>query len=130
MHRVAELAVLVLFAIEIYLAVPAAMISGWVRWIKRRQPQTLPSILSLAGFTFATASGLLAISSVLYAQTIGGFPYYDPSLLKIYRWGGLLSLAGIVCAISGAWRPSPLRWYSPACAVGMFLFWLMSASGE
>jgi len=130
MHRVAELAVLVLFAIEIYLAVPAAMISGWVRWIKRRQPQTLSSILSLIGFTLASASGLLAISSVLYAQTIGGFPYYDPSLLRIYRWGVLLSLAAIMFAISGAWRPSPLRWYAPACAAGMLVFWFMSASGE
>ena len=130
MHRVAELTVLVLFAIGIYLAVPAAMISGWVCWIKRRQPQTLSSILSLISFTLATVSALLAISSVLFAQTIGGFPYYDPSLLRIYRWGVLLSFAAIVFAISGAWRPSPLRWYAPACAVGMLVFWFMSASGE
>jgi hypothetical protein len=130
MHRVAELTVLVLFAIGIYLAVPAAMILGWVRWIRRRQPLTLSSILSLIGFTLASASGLLSISSVLYAQTIGGFPYYDPSLLRIYRWGVLLSLAAIVFAISGAWRPGPLRWYAPTCAAGMLVFWFMSASGE
>jgi hypothetical protein len=129
MHRVVQ-SIEVLFAIASYLAVPAAMILGWVRWVKHRQSQTLFSILSLIGFTLATASGLLALSSVLYAQTIGGFPYYDPSLLRIYRWGGLLSLAGIVFAISGAWRPSPLRWYAPACAVGMLLFWFMTGSGE
>ncbi len=130
MHRVTDLTLLVFFAIGIYLAVPAAMIAGWVRWIRGSQPQTLSSVLSLIGFTLATASGLLAISSVLYAQTIGGFPYYDPSLLRIYRWGVLLSLAAIVFAIVGAWRPSPLRWYAPACAVGMLVFWFMSASGE
>jgi hypothetical protein len=129
MHKVAE-SIEVLLAIGAYLAVPVAMISGWVRWLKRRQPQTLFSTLSMIGFMLATASGLLAVSSVLYAEIIGGFPYYDPSLLRIYRWGGLLSLAGIVFAMSGAWRPSPLRWYAPACAVGMLLFWFMTASGE
>jgi hypothetical protein len=50
---------------------------------------TLFSVLSLIGFTLASASGLLAVSSVLYAHAIGGFPFYDPRLLRIYRWGDL-----------------------------------------
>jgi hypothetical protein len=130
MHRVAELTVFILFALGIYLALPAAMILGWVRWMKWRQPQTLSSILSLIGFTLATASGLLAISLIVYSLTIGGFAYYAPLLLRIYAWGGVLSLAGIVFAISGVWRPNPLRWYAPSCAVGMLKFWLIIASGE
>ena len=56
-------------------------------------------ILSLIGFVLATASGLLALSSVVYAHVIGGFPYYDPRLLRIYAWGGVLSLSGIVFGI-------------------------------
>ena len=42
-----------------------------------------------------------------------------PVLLRIYRWGGLVSIAGIAFALGGAWRPNPLRWYAqpvlPAC---------------
>jgi len=107
MNKAAESFVLVLFVVGIYVALPAAMIWGWVRWSKRTQPRTLPSILSLVGFTLATASGLLAISAMLYARAIGGFPFYDPSLLRIYRWGALLSLSGIVFALIGVWRPYP-----------------------
>jgi hypothetical protein len=61
---------------------------------------------------------------------IGGFPFYDPRLLKIYVCGLLLSLAGILCAIGGVWRAGPVRWHAPACAVGMLLFWFMAAIGE
>lgn len=43
-----------------------------------------------------TASGLLAVSSLVWAHAIGGFPYYDPRLLRMYRWGGLLSLSSLV----------------------------------
>jgi len=130
MYKAAESIVLILYVIGICIALPAGMIWGWVLWARRTQPRSLSSVLSLVGFTLATASGLLAISSLLYAHAIGGFPFYDPLLLTIYRWGGLLSLAGIVFAISGAWRPSPLRWHAPACAVGMLIFWFIAAMGE
>jgi hypothetical protein len=86
-------------------------------------------MLSLAGFTLASASALLAISAVVYAQAIG-FPFYDPRLLRAYRWGCLLSISGIVFAISGVWRKSPLRWLAPACSVGTLLFWLMATTSE
>ena len=121
--------VLVLFVVGIYLALPAAMIWG-VRLLKRTQPRTWPSVLSLLGFALATASGLLATASVLYAHSIGGFPFYDPLLLRIYRWGALLSLSGTVFALIGVWRPGPLRWHAPACAVGTLLFWFAAAMGE
>jgi hypothetical protein len=130
MNKGTELIVPILFVVGSYIALPAIMISGWVRWAKRRTPRTLSGIFSLTGFILGTTSGLLAISSILYALMIGGFPYYDPFLLRIYRWGGLLSLAGIAFAISGAWRPNPLRWYAPACAAGTLLFWFMAATGE
>jgi hypothetical protein len=130
MNKAAGSVVLVLFVVGIYIALPAVMIWGWLRWSKRIQPQTLASILSLIGFTLATASGLLAISSMLYAHAVGGFPFYDPLLLRIYRWGALLSLSGTVFALIGVWRPGPLRWHAPACAVGTLLFWFAAAVGE
>lgn len=123
-------ALLVLFAVGVYVGLPALMIWGWARWFRRTQPRTLPSILSLIGLTLATASGLLAVSSVMYAHAIGGFPFYDPRLLRIYRWGGLLSLSGIVFGIAGVWRPGPVRWLAPVCSLGTLLFWFASAMGE
>ena len=114
----------------IYLALPAVMASGWIRWAKRSQPRNLSAILSLISFSLGTASGLLAIFTVLYALAIRSFPHYDPLLLTIYLLGVLLSLAGIVFGIGGVWRPSPVRWHAPVCAVGMLLFWFMQAGGE
>ena len=87
MHKAIESVLLFLFAVGIYAGLPAWMIWGWVRWFRRAPPRTLPSSLSLIGLTLATASGLLAVSSVLYAHAIGGFPFYDPRLLRIYRCG-------------------------------------------
>lgn len=97
---------------------------------RRTQPRSISVILSLIGFALATASGLLAVSSVVWAHAIGGFPYYDPRLLRMYRWGGLLSLSGLVLGIAGAWRPGPVRWLAPVCSLGTALFWFASAMGE
>lgn len=110
--------------------ISVCLLWGWVRWFSRTQPRAVLAILSLIGFTLATASGLLAVSSVLYAHAIGGFPFYDPRLLRIYRWGGLLSLSGLVFGIAGVWRPGPLRWLAPVCSFGTALFWFVSAMGE
>lgn len=130
MSRSVDLIFPILFAIGIYLVLPVIMILGWTRWAKSKTAPTWSSILSLIGFTFATSSGVLAISSVMYAHRIGGFPYYDPLLLKVFRWGGLFSLVGLAFAIGGSRQANPLRWFAPACAAGMLLFWLMSAAGE
>ncbi|NDQ57057.1 MAG: hypothetical protein GZ088_08290 [Acidipila sp.] len=121
---------MVLSVAAIYIALPTAIISGWVRWLKRRQPRTPFSVSSVIGLALATASGLLATASVLYAHAIGGFTFYDPLLLRIYRWGALLSLSGTVFALIGMWRPGPLRWHAPACAAGTLLFWFAAAMGE
>jgi hypothetical protein len=129
-HGIIESVVVVLFTVGFYVGLPALMIWGWAGWFRRPQPRTLPSILSLIGLALATASGLLAVSSVMYEHAIGGFPFYDPRLLRIYRWGGLLSLSGIVFGIGGVWRPGPVRWLAPVCSLGTLLFWFASAMGE
>jgi|SRR2546428_3974851 len=121
--------IVVILGISMYIAMPVVLVWGWVRWSKCTQPRTVFSTLSLIGFTLATASGLLAIFTIFYAFAIG-FRYYDPPLLRIYRWGLLLSLSGFLFAISGVWRSNPLRWHAPAGAVGMFLFWFVAASSE
>ncbi|MGD0801219.1 MAG: hypothetical protein ABR906_07890, partial [Terracidiphilus sp.] len=84
-------------AIGIWLmvSVPFALIWGWLRWWKQTDKRNLFSILSLIGFAFATASALLGVSTAIYAKLIGGFPFYDPTLLRIYRYGALISSLGI-----------------------------------
>jgi hypothetical protein len=121
---------LVLLAVAVYAVLPAAIVWGWVRWFKRSQPRTVFSTLSLIGFALATASALLAVSALLFSFAIGGFAYYNPALLRIYGIGILLSLAGIVFASIGVWRPSSLRWHALACAFGALIFWLIAVAGE
>src|SRR5690349_11255476 len=101
MNTIAGKILIVLFAGAIYISLPAAIVSGWVHWGRKRQHLAVSSTLSLIGFALATASALLAVSSMVYAQSGHGFAYYDPSLLRIFRWGGLLSLSGLVFAICG-----------------------------
>jgi hypothetical protein len=121
-----------MFAILIglgYLVSPVTLIWGWKRWVGQPKLRTVPSVLSLVGFIFATASALLAVSSVAYAQ-VHHFPFYDPLLLRIFRWGTLLSLAGILFGIGGIWRPSAIRWHAPLSGIGMLAFWVLAAAGE
>ena len=112
-----------------YLVSPTMLIWGWTRWAMSPKLRTIASVLSLVGFVFATASALLAISSIAYAE-IHHFSYYDPLLLRIFRWGVLLSFCGVVFGIGGVWKPSSLRWHAPVSGLGMLLFWIMAASGE
>ena len=123
MSKTTQWIVLVTLNLGLYIPLPAVMIWGWVRWAKRTQPRTLPLVLSLIGFTFATASALVEISSELYSLAIGDPIHYDPVQLDLYLSGRALSIAGIGFAISGAWRPSPLRWHALVCAAGMLIFW-------
>jgi hypothetical protein len=55
----------ILFVLGVYVAFPAVLAAGWVRWVRRRQiGRTWPS---LTGFSLGTASALLAIGSMVYA---------------------------------------------------------------
>jgi hypothetical protein len=121
---------LIVFAIALYVVLPVAIVVGWVRWVRGRSPESSLSRLSLFAFALATCSGVLAMISLVYAHAIGGFPYYDPRLLRFYRWGGILADAGLVLGIIGCWRRNPLRWYAPLCALGMSVFWVAAAMSE
>ena len=112
-----------------YLASPVVLVWGWLRWVRLPKLRTAPSALSFGGFVLTTASALLAVGTIAYAR-VHHFPYYDPLLLRIFRWGALLSLGGIVLGIGGVWRPNSLRWHAPASAVCMLTFWIMVASME
>jgi predicted membrane protein len=119
-----------LLATTTFLSVPVIMIWGWVRWSRQEKSFKSFSILSLLGLTLATLSELLAISMVLYARISGGFGCYDPFLMKIYACGMLLSTIGLIVAIIGVWRPSPMRWQALVCTLGTLLYWLVQAANE
>ncbi|MGB9402665.1 MAG: hypothetical protein WCA98_03945 [Candidatus Acidiferrales bacterium] len=122
--------VVALYFTTIFVALPGAIVWGWVRWWRRPRQWTVPSTLSLVGFTLATASGALAVSTFIYASVILDFLEYQPLLLRIYGWGPWLSLAAVVFGIFGVWRASPLRWFAPLCAAGTLLFWCAAAISE
>ncbi len=99
--------------------------------MKAPKSKTVCSIFSFSGFLFATSSALLAVLSLIYAHTLtNGFPFYDPRLLRIYRWGALLSTVGFCLGVGGVWRKNSLRWHSPLTSFGMFAFWFLAAEGE
>jgi hypothetical protein len=113
-----------------FLAAPVSLIWGWVRWANRSAKTGNAAILSFAGLLFATTSALLAGAAILYSFWIGGFPHYDPRLLKIYFFGIVLSLPAITLSALGAARKSVLRWHALGSSAGMFLFWFMAMLSE
>lgn len=121
---------LVAIAVLAYIALPMVLITGWRRWLRRVPQQGLSGVLALAGFTLGSGSAVLAVGSIAYAMATGGFRYYAPAIIAIYRIGILLSLAGLAFAIGGVWKPNALRWQAPVLSFGMLLLWFIWASGE
>jgi hypothetical protein len=113
-----------------FLAAPTLLIWGWVRWVSRPGGRDGSTILSFAGFLFATASALLAISAFAYSIWIGGFRYYNPRLLRIYLCGLLLSTLAITLSALGTARSNMLRWHALGSSIGMLLFWIVTLEGE
>ena len=112
-----------------YAIAPITLVWSWARWVLRPKVWTVSPILSLIGLILASLSGLLALSTIAYAQ-VHRFPFYDPLLLRIFRIGALLSIGGLGFGIAGVWRSSSLRWHSAVCSFGMLIFWIVAASGE
>jgi hypothetical protein len=122
--------VLLVLSIAGYVGLPIILIVGWRRWLRRSSPQAGLSVLSVIGFALGSSSALLAVGTVLYAMAAGGFRYYDPKLLVIYRVGILLSLGGLTSAMGGVWSRGAVRWHALILSVGMLFLWLMWASSE
>jgi hypothetical protein len=113
-----------------YLLSPTILIWGWGRWLRRPKQKTVTALLSFLGFILATLSALVAISGAIYSFAIGGFPYYDPLLMRIMGVGALLSLGSLAFGLSGIWRANSLRWHAPVSAIATLAFWLAAAVGE
>jgi hypothetical protein len=113
-----------------FLASPVMLVWGWIRFAKLPNLGTGGSIFSLIGLILATASAVLAVSSIAYAVTIRGFPYYDPRLMRIFRWGIFLSLGGILFGTVGIGPRTSARWHAPVPGVCILVFWIVAAAGE
>src|SRR5712672_764446 len=117
-------------ALVAYAGVPVALVLGWVKWLRRPKEVGTFALFSLFGFGIATSSAALAIYVLVYSIFIGGFPFYDPLLLRFYRWGFGVSVLALLFSFLGVWRKSVLRWYAPALSCGMCLAWFIWAIGE
>jgi len=104
----------------------------WAIW---RWAQTSPrfcrpvwrSYAAFVAICLAGVSSLLWLILSVWARVRGGFPFYDPVVLRFYRWGLLLGLAGFVSSLPGKGK---LRW--PACGLSalMTFLWFGAALSE
>ena len=103
---------------------------GWISWT-RTGPATrsTSSIFSVIGFSLASLSALLHVATGIYAQ-VHEFPFYDPTLLRIYGVGLLLSLLGLLSGLCGSFRGGPLRFKAPALSAFLLLLWFAHAVSE
>jgi hypothetical protein len=113
--------------IWIALLLPALMIWGWARWFKVPGEKTLSSKLALGGFVFANISVLIGLSALLFAHNTSGSPVLNPWLLRLYSFGLVASVLGVLLSLAGLRRSSPLRWPGLLCAGGILLFWLFTS---
>jgi len=116
--------------IAAYVGVPVILISGWVRWWRGSDAGNVVSRFALAGFVVGSASAALALSTFVYSLAIGGFPYWDFRLIKIYGVGLFLSLAAMALSLGGVFRRNTLRWHAPALSAGILILWVLWMSGE
>jgi hypothetical protein len=121
--------IVVLLMVLGYLVAPITLLWGWAVWALRPKSRNPLAMASLLGLVLASASAVVAVCTIGYAQ-VHHFPYYDPLLLRIFGIGALLSLVAVLLGIVGLVRANSLRWYSPLAGVATLAFWIMAAVGE
>jgi len=120
-----------LFVAVVLGGLAAWVVWGWTSWARHRsEARSVGAVCSLVGFIFACLSAGLEIGTVLYAQAIGGFPFNDPTLLKIYGLGLIAALLGVVCGLCGVGSKGPLRWKTLALSTFLSLLWFWHAMSE
>jgi hypothetical protein len=96
----------------------SAFVIGWMRVAKRLQPRTA---LSLAGFVLATFS----VMPLIYCFLLAGVHLYtySPPLFRLYKWGTVLGLVGLILSIGGVFQRNTLRWLAPLLSISMIIVW-------
>ncbi len=80
------------------------------------------AIAGIASSGTGTASAILYYSTAVYARLIGGFPFYDPALLRIYRYGALSALLGVLLAVLAKGR---VRVGAISLSIFILLLWIL-----
>jgi len=101
-------------------ALAAWLAWGWFRWGIINRDWTVPSLMSLVGFSCGAASLIVCVGSFGYARERGVWLGYDSPLIG---WGARLFLAGIVFSLAGIWRQNPLRWQAVATSFAALVLW-------
>lgn len=109
---------------------PLVTVWGWIRWARHEKQWKILPVLSFVAFSLATSSAMLAVASSIYWHWIGGFPFYDPRLMRTYALGMLISLLSLIFALAGVWRQSTLRWHALICSFGTLVYWFALAEAE
>ena len=112
------------------LLTPVALGFGWVRTVRRLQQQSIFGWVAIISFLLATVSALLALATFICGQAIGGWPFYDHRLLRLYAWGAAISIVALILGVISCFKRNPLRWVAPLASLGMFLFWFGAAASE
>ena len=121
-----------IFAIIVLGGLAAWVLWGWWAWIRNR-PLSLNvgMVFTLVGFSLASLSAALQISSGTYSQfREGGFPFNYPTLVRIYFFGFWFALLGLVFSLIGVGSKTPLRFQAPALSLVLMLLWIGQAMGE
>jgi hypothetical protein len=113
-----------------WIAVPvglACTIWTWWRSSPKVESPKWRSYLGLAAFSLAGISALLFPFLAIWARVRGGFPFYDPVLLRCYGLGFILGAGGFLLSLLGKGK---VRW--PACVISfaMMFIWLMASTAE
>jgi hypothetical protein len=105
-------------ALAAFVAAPAAVIIGWMRVAKHAQPRTAGS---LTGFALGTSS----LMPLIYCVVLEGLQLhtYVPALFRVYEWGIVLAVIGLIVSIGGALQRNSLRWVAPLLSVSMIVLW-------
>ena len=109
----------------------AWVVWGWVSWVHNRPKHLSFGVACyLVGFAFGSKSAALQVGPGLYAQFTDGFMFMDPRLLRIYGFGMVSALLGLVCGVFGTDSQSPLRWKGTILCIFLLLLWLAEVVGE
>lgn len=99
----------------------------WLRSSPRIAIPTWRGYSAISAFSLAGISLIMWVVLFAWAQAIGGFGFYNPVVLRFYRWGFLTGAAGLLISLIGKGK---LRW--PACGLSalMAFLWLAAATSE
>jgi len=104
------------------------MLVGWTAWYEGpHQSGVLPKF-SLIGMSLTTVTFFGLCAFAIYAEVWGVILSVHYGLLVgIYKLLAPPCVLGLAFGLIGVWRPNPLRWYAPACALFTAGLWLVGA---